>query len=189
MISVKIHMLYVALLVIGGLNWGSVGLFNYNFVEGLNKMTINSTLLVRTIYVIVGISALLLMFDRNFYLPFLGKTVMPTSIKEYKQDNTNMSIELEIPENMAHDVVKIQYWAANSSDKIVNDPYTAYGDYQNAGVANVVNGKATLNLNCPTNYKVNKFGIMDTVLPKHVHYRYINKNGMTSELMTKTLNC
>ena len=48
------------LLVIGGLNWALVGLFNFNLVE-----TIFGNLLSRIIYVLVGISAAYLIFSKK----------------------------------------------------------------------------------------------------------------------------
>jgi len=48
------------LLVIGGLNWALVGLFNFNLV-----MTIFSDLLSRIIYVLVGISAIYMIFSKK----------------------------------------------------------------------------------------------------------------------------
>ena len=48
------------LLVIGGLNWALVGLFNFNLV-----MTIFGDLLSRIIYVLVGISAIYMIFSKK----------------------------------------------------------------------------------------------------------------------------
>lgn len=47
------------LVIIGGLNWGLVGLFNFNLVEAIFG---SLTLLTRIIYVIVGLAALYLIF-------------------------------------------------------------------------------------------------------------------------------
>ena len=50
-----LHMVAFVLLVVGGLNWGLVGLFKYNLVESLLGMDSGLTMLV---YVLVGVSAL-----------------------------------------------------------------------------------------------------------------------------------
>ena len=50
-----LHMVAFLLLVVGGLNWGLVGLFKYNLVESLLGMDSGLTMLV---YVLVGVSAL-----------------------------------------------------------------------------------------------------------------------------------
>jgi uncharacterized protein len=49
-----IHMVAFALLVVGGLNWGLVGLFEFNLVETI--FGANSTLTM-VVYVLVGLSA------------------------------------------------------------------------------------------------------------------------------------
>ena len=50
----------VVLTLIGGLNWGLVGFFQYNLVESiLGDMTMTGT---RVIYALVGLSALYLVF-------------------------------------------------------------------------------------------------------------------------------
>lgn len=45
----------VALLVVGGLNWGLVGLLHFDLVAALFG---NATLLSRIVYLVVGLSAL-----------------------------------------------------------------------------------------------------------------------------------
>ena len=43
------------LLVIGGINWGMIGIFNADLVSGLFGVT---TILTRTIFVMVGLAAI-----------------------------------------------------------------------------------------------------------------------------------
>ena len=50
-----LHMVAFILLVVGGLNWGLVGLFKYNLVEAIFGMDSSITMIV---YVLVGVSAL-----------------------------------------------------------------------------------------------------------------------------------
>jgi len=45
----------LVLIIIGGINWGLVGLFNYNLVDGIFGV---ESALSRIIYTIVGIAAL-----------------------------------------------------------------------------------------------------------------------------------
>jgi len=51
-----------ALVIIGGLNWGLVGLFEYNLVDAI--FGIGSTM-SRIIYVLVGLAALYLIFTAS----------------------------------------------------------------------------------------------------------------------------
>jgi uncharacterized membrane protein YuzA (DUF378 family) len=50
-----LNVLILVLLIVGGLNWGLVGLFDFNLVSAIFG---DMTLLSRIIYVLVGISAL-----------------------------------------------------------------------------------------------------------------------------------
>lgn len=45
----------MVLIIVGGLNWGLVGLFNYNLVDSIFGM---GSMLSRGVYIIVGIAAL-----------------------------------------------------------------------------------------------------------------------------------
>ena len=49
-----LHMVAFVLLVVGGLNWGLVGLFKYNLVDSV--LGVGSTLSM-VVYVLVGVSA------------------------------------------------------------------------------------------------------------------------------------
>ncbi len=49
-----LHMVTFSLLVVGGLNWGLVGLFKFNLVETIFGMGSTLTMLV---YILVGVSA------------------------------------------------------------------------------------------------------------------------------------
>lgn len=52
-------MLSYWLLIIGGVNWGLVGLFNYNLVMGLFGTW---PMVERLVYVLVGLSAVYMLF-------------------------------------------------------------------------------------------------------------------------------
>lgn len=54
-----IDWLALMLLIIGGLNWGLVGFFNYNLVDAFFGI---GSMISRIIYVLVGISALYFIF-------------------------------------------------------------------------------------------------------------------------------
>ncbi|MBE3123880.1 MAG: DUF378 domain-containing protein [Planctomycetes bacterium] len=51
----SLNVVTAVLLLIGGLNWGLIGLFNYNLVDAIFG---NLTLFTRILYVIVGLSAI-----------------------------------------------------------------------------------------------------------------------------------
>lgn len=57
--SEAIYWIALILVVIGGLNWGLVGLFNYNLVQAIfGTGTVSSA-----IYILVGLSALYMIFS------------------------------------------------------------------------------------------------------------------------------
>jgi len=50
-----LHVITLTLVIIGGINWGLIGLFNYNLVDAIfGTMTLTS----RVIYTLVGIAGL-----------------------------------------------------------------------------------------------------------------------------------
>jgi uncharacterized membrane protein YuzA (DUF378 family) len=58
----SLKMLSYWLLVIGGLNWGLVGFFNYNLVTGIFGTW---PMLERIIYMLVGLSAVYMLFAKG----------------------------------------------------------------------------------------------------------------------------
>jgi hypothetical protein len=59
MMKGPLHWVVAILLIVGGLNWGLVGLFNYNLVTTLLGAW---PIVERAVYVLVGIAALLKLF-------------------------------------------------------------------------------------------------------------------------------
>lgn len=57
-----VHMVSFILLVVGGLNWGLVGLFGFNLVESILG---GIPMLERAVYVLVGLSAVYLAAVHN----------------------------------------------------------------------------------------------------------------------------
>lgn len=62
-----LHQVAYALLWIGGLNWGLIALFNYNLVESLFGAW---PMLIRLIYILVGVSAAYLLFTHWGYCEY-----------------------------------------------------------------------------------------------------------------------
>lgn len=61
-----VDVIVAILLVIGGLNWGSIGLFGFNFVEfifGYPDIFGHSNIAIRIIYILVGLAALWQIFQ------------------------------------------------------------------------------------------------------------------------------
>lgn len=172
----KLEMITLLLIVVGALNWGLVGVFGFNLVTFVANYTFGW--LENLVYILVGVSAVVHILSRNYYLPFLGDAVFPcNSMVEKVPANANTEVKIETTPN-----VNVIYWASESHDKVVANPWLAYEQYSNAGVTRSdVNGMATLKFREPSAYKVANG--MKTLQP-HVHYRVCAFPGMLSEVKT-----
>lgn len=166
--------------IIGALNWGLIGAFNFNLVEYLTKK-INLKGSDKYIYIIVGLCALKVLLNRDMRLPFLGKTVFPC----FSLTNTYPSNFTHITNIKVQPNSKVVYWAAlEDNNQKYDNPWQAYGDYDNYGITvSDNNGNAQLRYKFPTQYKVPIKGL----LHPHVHYRVCVNKGMMSPIYTINL--
>jgi uncharacterized membrane protein YuzA (DUF378 family) len=174
-----IYMYFYAmiLIIVGALNWGIIGAYGTNLIEKYIPLNI-----VKIIYILVGVSAVYLLMDRNTYLPFLNDTVLPCyNLEEQVPPKFDTLATVKVPAN-----TKVIYWAALPDDgKGLKGPEEAYGDYSNSGITiSSEQGEAVLRIQTPQPYKVNKFGFFPKTLEPHVHYRFCRPNGMMSEVKT-----
>jgi len=178
-----LHIVTISLVLIGALNWGSIGLFSYNFVSKIFKSY------SIYIYILVGLAAVHLGLKRDSYLSFLGWMAFPVSLLKVSQPaNSNVHVDV----NVKPGVVKVLYWASNPSkegkEEIVETPQEAYKHTENVGVSQVLDGKATLHFLCPSKYNVGS-SVFKRTLEKHVHYRMAYPNGWLSDVQTLNVNC
>jgi uncharacterized membrane protein YuzA (DUF378 family) len=171
----KVEMITLLLIVVGGLNWGLVGLFNFNLVSFIAKHTFSW--METIVYILVGVSAILHIASRNYYLPFLGETAFPCNSMITKvPENANTEVKIETTPNS-----NVIYWATETHKEVMDNPWVAYEEFSNAGVARSdVNGVAILRFRTPSAYKVASF----KTLSPHVHYRVCKSPGMLSEVKT-----
>ena len=171
-----LRMLGAVLLVLGGLNCLSAGLFDYCFIGKMGRPW------SQMVYILVGLAALLFAFDRDYYLTFLGRCATPcASMTPRTPDGASLEVVVRVPPN-----AKVIYWAAEPEDHIVDNPWDAYRGYDNSGVTVADStGLAVLKVRPPAQYQV---GAMRTTLAKHVHYRYCENGGMTSPVYTVKLH-
>ena len=166
-------------LIVGALNWLSVGLLNSNPLE-----TAVGKYIARGVYVLVGVSALLVMFNRDTYLPFLGETVLPCSaLADSVPENADTQIEVKV-----EPLAKVLYWASEPSTeglKRLTDWRGAYMKYMNMGVTKAnAEGVAVLRVRHPQAYTVPWKGRLEP----HVHFRICGENGMLSRIKTVFLS-
>jgi len=167
----KLQMMAALLLVIGGLNWGIIGVTKVNLLDKVPRW------LSRSVYILVGLAALYNLFRRNYYLPFLGSSAFPCGPMMVKTpDNANVQATVKVKPD-----VNVIYWAAEEHDAIVENPWLAYGKNSNSGVArSSETGEAVLNVRMPASYKVPS----GRVLTPHIHYRVCHHDGMLGPVKT-----
>lgn len=177
----KSYMIAMVLLIIGGLNWGVksfMGKDLVTYVTGRNVIVANA------IFGVVGLAALFIGFNRDSYLPFLGKSLIPCEVlKPQTPENADISTEVHVGPG-----TKVLFWAAEPNNKDlheVNDWKHAYLTYRNAGVAVAdQSGIAILKVRKPQPYSV---PIMGTLSP-HIHYRKCMGEGLIGRVHTVKLN-
>ena len=178
----KIYQYKIAifLVIIGAFNWGLTA-FNFNVVEIISNK-INTLLNTqfqfdKIIYIVIALAAFKI-YKRDTFLPFLGKTVIPTSViplknNKYQQDE----VKIHVKPNS-----KVIYWAAKKLKEDKPSVWDAYDDYSNSGVVMSDNkGIAILKLQKGSGYLV---PWKDKFINPHVHYRYEMNPGKFSRIET-----
>lgn len=169
------HKFVIVLLVVGALNWGFIGVVRINLVE---RLLGKGSGLSRVVYILIGVAALSIAFDRDTYLPFLGETVFPCSVLP-DQIPAGATRSVQVRVEPGHKVV---YWASEpGSEDNVPTYVDAYRTYQNAGVATAdSSGIATLKVREPQAYTVPMKGRLDP----HVHFRICGPMGFIGRIKT-----
>lgn len=177
-VSIWIEFISLGLIVIGALNWGLIGVINFNFVAWIAEHTF--LLLEPIVYTLVGVAALIHLFSRDYYLPFLGKCVYPCgSLTPKSPMDADVTIRVTVEPN-----VNVIYWAAEPDSKVIDNPWLAYSEYENTGVARSnEKGEAVLRVRKPAAYKVPGM-LYEKTLKPHIHYRTCTMDGMLSRVET-----
>ncbi len=183
-LKINLYRLLISLVLIGSINMGFVALFDFDLIKLISSIFGSNAKIGihRFIYLLVATSAIVLMLQRDTFLPFLGRTVMPQPISEYMPTGDLVSKTIKyLPPN-----VKVIYWASLPSDNVIENPEDAYGDYSNQGVTTSDgNGTAVLQVKKPSSYKIpSYYDPLKGTLTPHIHYRYWTTTGMTSPVHT-----
>ena len=166
-----LHLVAMILVVVGGINWGLVGLFGFDIVRFL----LGRSIFASVVYLLIGTAALIIAVSRDSYLPFLGETVMPCSILgERVPDHADTDVRISGLTPGA----KVLFWAAEPATEglaRIRDWRRAYLDFANAGVTTVdADGHATLRIRKPQPYTVPLKGPLES----HVHWRVCGDDGL-----------
>jgi len=174
----SVELVTLVLVVVGALNWGLVGAFDINIVQWVATHSFKS--LEPAAYILVGVAALFHIFSRDYYLPFLGDAVYPCGALTPKEPrNADAKITIRVEPN-----VNVIYWAAEMNEEVQENPWIAYDEYSNAGVARSdAMGNAVLKFRKPAAYQVTKMMISKTLEP-HIHYRICKHSGMVGRVET-----
>ena len=126
--------------------------------------------------------------DRNYYLRFLNRAVFPTGVL-FKDNNAplqedDQSFVQKVKLGQLYSGKQVVYWASHSGT--YDNPFDAYGDYTNGGIARVNNqGDIFFRLEeKPGRYNV---PMKKDKQKPHIHYRIIEGRGMLSEVKTVML--
>lgn len=126
-------------------------------------------LIMRTFAMISIVTTLLLLLNRDSFLPFLGDTFIPSiflNLKIRNPKNVEKKVEIKCLPNR-----KVIYWAADPGKDIQKTWKKGYNKFENSGVVIADDkGVAKIPIQCPTRYIVHGYKI----LPKHLHYRIYN---------------
>lgn len=175
-ISKWIYKLAMILIMVGASNVAMVGLFRVNIIRSV----LGDGFLSNLLYILIGSSALYLMFHRDTYLPFLGSTIVPCTVLEAREPpGATKEIQIVVEPNK-----KVIYWAAEPRPETQHDLQNwdkAYGSYENTGVTmSNANGIAILKVREPQAYRVPMRGRLES----HIHYRVCGEPGWMSEIKT-----
>lgn len=187
--SIYVHILTIMLILVGSIESVSTNLLGFSILNMINNNTIKITLVI-----LIGFSVLYHLFNKYTYLPFLNYNVLPYSLLKVepnmKTDN-QISINIDVPSDNPY--THIIYWASDKKNSSLDDILPmwdlAYGEFSNSGIE-LLNNKSKVNIsvNCPSSYLVpSLFG--KKTIHKHVHYRFVSKDGMMSKIYTKYIKC
>ena len=172
--EVKKDMIFKTLLVAGGINWGTTAL-GYNIVSGLskniNRLFKRNLYIDKIVYLLVALSSIMLLKNKDFWFTFTGKARMPGVFFNAKTPgNSDNVVKIKTDPNS-----KIAYWATmGNSDKQTRD--MAYGDFSNSGVVmSDSNGMAELPIKTGAGFTVPG----GYVVKRNVSYRVIGDRLMS----------
>ena len=167
----KVHMLAVALLVIGGI----IGLWCWR----------KRSLWGNVLAVLIALAAIWVGSQRDSYLPFLGESVVPCSVLS---DKTPEHADLEVTVDHLKPGAKVIFWAAEPATEglaKIQDWQRAYLELANAGVATATAaGTATLRIRKPQPYTVPLMGRLES----HVHWRSCQDGGGLGPVQTTAVS-
>lgn len=140
---------------------------------------------VKVYALFASVLALYLLLQRDLYLPFLGRAAFPMGLVQNEEAPKGANVSHELEFDAKDEGKRVIYWGAKPSQQVIPNPWDAYQDFSNAGVAVIKNGKAIVKFFCPTAYKV-PWG---KTLNRHIHYRVCCDRGLMGPVETAFIKC
>jgi len=138
--------------------------FNFNIFDKIDSFT--GLTISKLIYFLTGFSIIYLAIKKQTWLPFLGETIIPSSLIPETHNEGNTSIKIKIKP-----YTKVAYWSSLPSLDEKPSVDKAYGNYSNAGVSKSdKDGFAILTFNKGSGYIVPS----GRYIKPHIHYRELN---------------
>lgn len=165
-LPIKLHMFAMAIVLTGSLGFGL-----------WDALKPSSSFLHRLLHALIAAAAAYLIWRRDVYLPFLGQAAYPCgSLTEKVPEGADITVFVNAPPGS-----NVIYWAAEEANRVIDNPWTAYSKYSNAGVATAdENGRAALKVRRPAAYKIPS----GRQLAPHIHYRVCIEGGMLAPVKT-----
>ncbi|NBV77826.1 DUF378 domain-containing protein [bacterium] len=172
----KLYMIVIFLVLVGSINWLSIGATGQDLVRLVLPLKY-----ARWLYIVIGLGAIPLLFQRDVYLPFLGEMVLPAgAMSEKTPQNANDQVTIRTRPG-----AKVVYWAAEpdpNQGRNLPTFHKAYSEYENSGVVVAdTSGHAILRFRGPPQaYAVPFKGRLEP----HVHFRVEEANGLFGRVQT-----
>lgn len=132
----------------------------------------------KAVALIMGISSIMLINQRDFHSPLLGESTFPSGLlgKNVIPNGADIVFQVQVPED-----AKVIYWASTKvKSELEKD--IEFGDYTNSGIATAdSNGIAKLRVKSPVNFNDTFQHINDV---PNVFYRYFTDSGIISRVFT-----
>lgn len=176
----KIYLVAMVLLIIGAFIWLIIGLVGAR-ANPIEWLLGRNSLLARLIYILVGLAAIAVVFQRDFYLPFLGPAHVPcSSLEDREPSGATLEVRVQVEPR-----AKVIYWAAEPALEGLKTLATwkeAYAHYENTGVATAdEQGNVLLKVRHPQPYTVPRAGRLEP----HIHYRVCAPAGWMGRVETE----
>lgn len=172
----------IALVLIGGINWGIIGLFDFDAISWALQSAPDAA--VRVARVAIGAAGIWLAAQNETWLPFTGQMPFPCdalSARVPLDAQIALTVQTGVPN------ANVVYWTDESGDTVASNPWMAYAYHNNSGITHTNEaGIAVLHVRHPGRY---------TSPQNHsppnkpvVYYRVCRHPGLLSNTYTFTMS-